>query len=66
MDKAGWISARVILSTRFMRGNGNEPRLDLVTLRRLVELDNQMKIRFLLCEHDGELYIRAAQAQSAE
>eukprot|EP00969_Alexandrium_andersonii_P169210 7480473-Alexandrium_andersonii.AAC.1 len=40
------------------------PGLDLETLEEIVEFDNQQKVRFLLCRHEGMLYIRTAQGHS--
>eukprot|EP00969_Alexandrium_andersonii_P364183 15463585-Alexandrium_andersonii.AAC.1 len=67
MDRAGWVKASLVVTMKFMlpRRKG-DPRVDLDTLLAIVEADNQMKIRFLLCEHDSVVYIRAAQAQSEE
>eukprot|EP00969_Alexandrium_andersonii_P009167 401649-Alexandrium_andersonii.AAC.1 len=66
MDWAGWVRVSDLLRMRFMGPKEKKgPYLDLEARVAIVELDNQMKIRFLLCEHEGVVYIRAAQAQRA-
>eukprot|EP00969_Alexandrium_andersonii_P248861 10998047-Alexandrium_andersonii.AAC.1 len=64
IDPAGWVSVEELLKQGSI--TKDYPDLDARVIEEVVEIDNVVKARFLMCRHEDMLYVRAAQGHSGK